>query len=112
MSSVKSFATAAALGATALFGLGAALATPASAVGFSGCHSWKDSDAVKGYASCDSGPGSVRVVVKCIDSRGQVSSHEGSWVKATATAASVYSCGGTYAWVYSTSYQTKISVHE
>ncbi|WP_299540450.1 hypothetical protein [uncultured Streptomyces sp.] len=102
--------SAAAVATAALLGAGLAGAAPASAAGPTGCSSWSDSAGVKGYADCTGGAGSVRVVVTCINYRGISSTHSGSWVTATSSAASVYSCGGETAWVQSTTYQTSISI--
>ena len=100
------------MGVAALVASGVAVATPATAVsGPTGCSSWTDSKAIRGYAACTGGWGYVRVIVKCVDSRGVVASFEGSWVKTTDNATSSYICGGTYAWVKSTSYQAETRLH-
>ncbi|MEU1894832.1 hypothetical protein [Streptomyces pristinaespiralis] len=87
-----------------------AVASPAAAAGPSGCKSWRDSNDVRGYADCASGPGYVRVIVKCTDYRGVTGTYRGSWVSASSSAASVYSCGGQTAWVTGTSHETAISI--
>ncbi len=102
--------SAAAITTAAILGVGLATAAPAAAAGPTGCKSWRDSNSVRGYADCSGGAGYVRVVVTCRDYRGVDSKHEGSWIAASSSAASVYSCGGQTAWVVAATYQTKIEI--